>query len=93
MSRLPSKEWIEDLDRRENAHLTKTPEPLVEYLQSIFPDPPTKENFRVAVLENEYCAGAWSVWVRDQKVNTFFGENAHERAMECARDLIDKNQS
>jgi hypothetical protein len=76
------KTWESDLEERLARHLYIHPEA----------DPQPERKYRVTIDESPTCKGAWNVWVNNIKYHTFFGVDAHQRAMTAMKDLLDQNQ-
>ena len=82
--------WKADIESRAAAHMISHPEPT--FTTPHVPAEVPTGNVRIKVLESVTVPGAWSVYLDTQRVNTFYGVNAHEDALNLMRDLLKRHQ-
>ena len=78
--------WKVELQKRLHDHLKKFPEGFQRLL------PPTTEKYRVVLIESITTPGEWLLYVNGTKYNVFAGPNAHQRAQDVMRLLLENNQ-
>lgn len=76
------RKWKQDLDERCEEHLLEHPE------ETGTQQRPT--NLKVRVFESIYAPGAWNVYVGDERITTFTGDGAKEKAASFAFNLANK---
>jgi hypothetical protein len=86
------RKWKQELEARCEEHLAMHPEN--EDPQHLLSAPePTGQPLRVRCFESIYAPGAWNVFVGDQRITTFTGAGAKEKAAEMAFDLANRKPS
>jgi hypothetical protein len=86
------RKWKRDLDARCEAHLIAHPEETAPQHLLSAPEPMAQE-LKVRCFESLYAPGAWNVFVGDERITTFTGEGAKEKAASLAFDLKMKKPS
>ena len=82
--------WKADIESRAAAHMNSHPEPTFTT-----PHVPAEEptgNVRIKVLESITVPGVWSVYLDTTRMETFYGLNAHENALNLMRELLKRHQ-
>ena len=86
------RKWKQELDARCEAHLLEHPEEKAP--QHLLSAPETMaQPLKVRCFESLYAPGAWNVFVGDQRIETFTGPGAKEKAASLAFDLSNKKSS
>jgi hypothetical protein len=85
------RKWKQELDARCEAHLIAHHED--EAPQHLLSAPETMaQPLKVRCFESLYAPGAWNVYVGDQRITTFTGIGAKEKASAMAFDLTMKKK-
>ena len=83
------RKWKQELDARCEAHLLEHPEEKAP--QRLLSAPETMaQPLKVRCFESLYAPGAWNVFVGDQRIETFTGPGAKEKADALTLDLTKK---
>ena len=85
------RKWKRELDVRCEEHLLMHPED--EAPQRLSAPEPVAQPLKVRCFESLYAPGAWNVFVGDQRITTYTGEGAKEKAASLAFDLTNKKSS
>lgn len=82
------RKWKRELDVRCEEHLLMHPED--EAPQRLSAPEPVAQPLKVRCFESLYAPGAWNVFVGDQRIETFTGPGAKEKADALTLDLTKK---
>src|SRR5271168_2961899 len=85
------RKWRQELDARCEEHLLMHPEE--EAPKHLLSAPSEAQPLKVRCFESMYAPGAWNVYVGEQRITTFTGVGAKEKAAEMAFELTNRKPS
>jgi hypothetical protein len=74
--------WKLDLEAKCEEHLLLNPEETPTSIATAQ---------KVRCFESIYAPGAWNVYIGSERITTFTGSGAHEKALEMVKELAKKN--
>jgi hypothetical protein len=81
--------WKKELEDRCDAHLRENPE--YEIQKALGAGPLQPQGIKVRCFESIYSPGDWNVYRGVERITTFTGPGAHEKALGMVMDLSKKN--